>query len=196
MLLERIREYTLVLASGSPRRQELLRAAGFDFQLVTDLEVEETYPDNMPGKEIPAYLAEKKSAAWTGVLRPRDILITADTVVCQGTSILEKPVDAENAREILGMISGNSHFVYTGVCLRSSAKRSTFVAATEVRFGFLSEEEINYYIQHYQPFDKAGAYGIQEWIGCIGVEEIRGSYFNVMGLPVHMLYRELETFIK
>lgn len=195
MLLERIREYSLILVSGSPRRQELLRSAGFDFQLVTDLQVEETYPAGMTGKEVPAYLAEKKSEAWSGALGARDILITADTVVCQGTSILEKPVNDENARAILRTISGNSHYVYTGVCLRSVAKRSIFVAATEVRFGSLSEEEINYYIQHYQPFDKAGAYGIQEWIGCIGVEEIRGSYFNVMGLPVHMLYRELETFI-
>lgn len=195
MLLERIREYSLILASGSPRRQELLRSAGFDFQLVTDLDVEESYPGDMPAKEVPAYLAEKKSGAWPGLLGPRDILITADTVVCQGTSILEKPVDAENARAILNMISGNSHDVYTGVCLRSAQKQSTFVAATEVRFGLLSEEEINYYIRHYQPFDKAGAYGIQEWIGYVGVEEIRGSYFNVMGLPVHMLYRGLEAFI-
>lgn len=195
MLLERIREYSLILASGSPRRQELLGSAGFTFQLVADLEVEETYPDGLSGKEIPEYLAVKKSEAYPGVLSAREILITADTVVCQGTQVLEKPVDAEDARSTLRMISGNSHYVYTGVCLRSAEKRTAFVAATEVRFGSLSDEEINYYIHHYQPYDKAGAYGIQEWIGYIGVEEIRGSYFNVMGLPVHMLYRELETFL-
>jgi len=195
MLLERIRKYSLILASGSPRRQELLGSAGFTFQLVADMDVEESYPDTLSGKEIPAYLALKKSEAYPGVLGPYDILITADTVVCQGTQVLEKPVDAEDARTTLRMISGNSHYVYTGVCLRSAAKRTAFVAATEVRFGSLSEEEINYYIQHYQPFDKAGAYGIQEWIGYIGVEEIRGSYFNVMGLPVHRLYRELEIFL-
>ncbi|MDF1570165.1 MAG: Maf family nucleotide pyrophosphatase [Bacteroidales bacterium] len=195
MLLERIREYSIILASGSPRRQELLGSAGFTFQLVADLEVEETYPDALSGKQIPGYLAVKKSEAYPWVLGARDILITADTVVCQGTRILEKPVDGEDARTTLRMISGKSHHVYTGVCLRSAAKRTVFVAATEVRFGSLSEEEINYYIQHYQPFDKAGAYGIQEWIGYIGVEEIRGSYFNVMGLPVHKLYRELEAFL-
>jgi septum formation protein len=195
MLLERIRDYTLILASGSPRRQELLGSAGFTFRLVADLEVEETYPDRLSGKEIPGYLAVKKSEAYPGVLGARDILITADTVVCQGKRILEKPVDAEAARTALQTISGKSHHVYTGVCLRSAAKRTVFVAATEVRFGSLSEEEINYYIEHYQPFDKAGAYGIQEWIGYIGVEEIRGSYFNVMGLPVHKLYRELEAFL-
>jgi septum formation protein len=187
MLLERIREYSLILASGSPRRQELLKSVGIEFQLVTDLEVEETYPGTLTGMEIPEYLAAKKSDAYPGILGARDILVTADTIVCQGSQVLEKPVDAEDAE--------HSHFVYTGVCLRSAAKRSSFVAATEVRFGALTEEEINYYIQHYQPFDKAGAYGIQEWIGYIGVEEIRGSYFNVMGLPVHMLYRELETFL-
>ncbi len=196
MLLEKIKEYTLILASGSPRRQELMRAAGFNFQLCTDLEVEETYPEAMPGEEIPVYLANKKSAAYSIPLNDRDILITADTIVYQGECVLEKPGNEDEARASLRLISGQSHFVYTGVCIRSAAKHTSFVARSEVRFGPLSEEEINYYIQHYEPYDKAGAYGIQEWIGYIGVEEIRGSYFNVMGLPVHMLYRELETFIK
>lgn len=195
MLLEKIREYKLILASGSPRRQQLLRSAGFDFQLAADLEVDENYPPEMQGAEIPEYLAIKKSEAYPGTLGDRDILVTADTIVLQGNRLLDKPRDAEVARSALRMLSGRSHYVYTGVCLRSAAKRSAFVAATEVRFGKLSEAEINYYIQQYKPYDKAGAYGIQEWIGYIGVEEIRGSYFNVMGLPVHMLYRELKKFI-
>ncbi len=196
MLFEKIKKYTLILASGSPRRQELLRSAGFNFLLYNDLEVEETFPEEMSGEEIPVYLANKKSEAYSVALNDHDILITADTIVCQGNRVLEKPLNEEEARASLKLVSGNSHFVYTGVCLRSPAKRSSFVARTEVRFGPLSEEEINYYIRQYQPYDKAGAYGIQEWIGYIGVEEIRGSYFNVMGLPVHLLYRELETFIK
>lgn len=196
MLLEKIKEYSLILASGSPRRQELMKAAGFTFQLYSDLEVEETYPENLSGQEIPVYLAQKKSAAYSVPLNERDVLITADTIVCKGNRVLEKPVNKEEAMATLGLISGDSHFVYTGVCLRSAAKLSSFVATTEVRFGSLSEEEINYYIDHYKPYDKAGAYGIQEWIGYIGAEEIRGSYFNVMGLPVHRLYRELEVFIK
>lgn len=196
MLLEKIKEYSLILASGSPRRQELMKAAGFSFQLCTDLEVEETYPEAMKGEEIPVYLAKKKSLAYVVPLNDRDILITADTIVWQGNRVLEKPANEEEARTSLGLMSGHSHFVYTGVCLRSAERSSLFVARTEVRFGSLSEEEINYYIQHNKPYDKAGAYGIQEWIGYIGVEEIIGSYFNVMGLPVHMLYRELETFIE
>lgn len=195
MLLEKIKDFSLILASGSPRRQALLRAAGFDFQLAADLEVNETYPSELQGAKIPEYLAVKKSEAYPETLGDREILITADTIVLQGTHVLEKPSDAEEARSALQMLSGRSHYVYTGVCLRSAAKKASFVAATEVRFGKLSEAEINYYIQHYKPYDKAGAYGIQEWIGYIGVEEIRGSYFNVMGLPVHMLYRELEDFL-
>lgn len=195
MLLEKIKEFTLILASGSPRRQELLRAAGFHFQLAADLEVEETYPEALQGAEIPEYLAVKKSEAYPTLLADRDILVTADTIVLQENRLLDKPANEDEARSALKMLSGKSHYVYTGVCLRSANKKKSFVAATEVRFGKLSEAEINYYIQHYKPYDKAGAYGIQEWIGTIGVEEIRGSYFNVMGLPVHKLYRELEDFL-
>lgn len=195
MLLEKIRAFLLILASGSPRRQELLRSAGFDFQLAADLDVDESYPQELKGAKIPEYLAMKKSEAYPVALGEQEILITADTIVLQDDQVLEKPEDAEAARSALRTLSGNIHYVYTGVCLRSAHKKSSFVAATEVRFGMLSEAEINYYIQHYKPFDKAGAYGIQEWIGYVGVEEIRGSYFNVMGLPVHMLYRELERFI-
>jgi len=195
MLIEKIKDYRLLLASQSPRRRDLLRNAGFAFEAIDGGDTDELYPPCLKGREIPLYLARKKSDAFYRELINNEILITADTIVYQNDEVLLKPNSAEEAKRILRRISGNSHFVFTGICLRSSQKSVQFVASTEVRFGILSEEEINYYIQNYQPYDKAGAYGIQEWIGYVGVEEIRGSYFNVMGLPVHMLYRELEKFI-
>lgn len=196
MLLEKLSNYHIILASGSPRRQELLREMGIEFHLKTGFSVEENYPDYLEGEEIPVYLAEKKSEAYPGVLREKDILLTADTIVYQDGSVLPKPGNEEEARETLKVISGNSHFVYTGLCLRSKEKRAACCTATEVVFEALSDSEIDYYIRNYKPFDKAGAYGIQEWIGFVGVKEIRGSYFNVMGLPIHRLYRELKTFIE
>lgn len=195
MLFEKLDNYKLILASASPRRMELLNAAGFRFELETGLKTDESYPDSLEGKEIPLYIARKKSDAFPRPLDEGEILITADTIVCQKGEVLLKPASDNEAREILSKISGNSHFVFTGVCLRSAQHVVGFVASTEVRFGILSEKEINYYIQNYKPYDKAGAYGIQEWIGYVGVEQIIGSYFNVMGMPVHMLYRELEKFI-
>jgi septum formation protein len=195
MLFEKIKDYKLILASQSPRRRELLGNAGFTFEAIDGTETDELFPPCLKGREIPLYLARKKSDAFHRALTYNEILITADTIVYQDDEVLLKPDSAEEAKRILRRISGNSHFVYTGICLRSAQKAVQFVASTEVRFGILSEQEINYYIQNYQPYDKAGAYGIQEWIGYVGVEEIRGSYFNVMGLPVHVLYRELEKFI-
>ena len=196
MLFEKIKDYKLILASASPRRRELLRAAGYIFELKAGYHTEEIYPDHLKGDEICSYLARKKSDSFPYPLADEEILITADTIVYQDREVLLKPESADEARETLNKISGNTHFVYTGVCLRSVRKVIEFVASTEVRFGNLSEKEINYYIQNYKPYDKAGAYGIQEWIGSVGVEEIRGSYFNVMGMPLHMLYRELEHFIE
>lgn len=196
MLLEQIKNYRLILASGSPRRRDLMKAVGFDFEVSPGYIPDESYPGSLKGKEIPEYLARKKSEAYPYEIAIGEIVITADTVVCQDDEVLHKPASETEAAEILRKISGNSHFVYTGVCLRSALKMNTFVSSTEVLFGPLSESEINYYIQNYKPFDKAGAYGIQEWIGFVGVEEIRGSYFNVMGLPVHRLYRELEQMIQ
>ncbi len=195
MLLERLKKYTLVLASGSPRRKELMENAGFRFRTAPGPGVEESYPEALVGREIAGFLARKKSAAFDQPLKEMEILVTADTIVWKDSQVLHKPAGRDEAAQILRRLSNAAHYVYTGVCLRSGEKEKTFVSATEVLFGPVSEDEIDYYIQHYQPFDKAGGYGIQEWIGFIGVEEIRGSYFNVMGLPVHQLYRELESFI-
>jgi septum formation protein len=195
MLFEKLDNYKLILASASPRRRELLAAAGFKFELEAGFKTDESYPVNLKGEEIPLHIARKKSEAFPRPLDKMEILITADTIVYQDDEVLLKPESDHEAREILFKISGNSHFVFTGVCLRSAQHVIDFVASTEVRFGILSEKEINYYIQNYKPYDKAGAYGIQEWIGYVGVEQIIGSYFNVMGMPVHMLYRELERFI-
>jgi septum formation protein len=195
MLFDKIRNYHIILASGSPRRSELLRSAGFVFDVVTGFETDENYPPDLREEAIPLYLAEKKSMDFPGVITNGMIVITADTIVSQQGEVLHKPGSAAEAFATLQKISGNSHYVHTGICLRSADKTAVFSASTEVRFGILTEEEIHYYIQTYKPFDKAGAYGIQEWIGFVGVEEIRGSYFNVMGLPIHKLYRELEKII-
>jgi septum formation protein len=195
MLLDKLKEYNIILASASPRRQQLLKEVGISYQLETGYPVDESYPDHLQGEEIPVFLAEKKSLHFPHQLKKEDILITADTIVYQDGEVLQKPGNYEEARESLRKISGNSHFVYTGICLRSPEKKHSCCTATEVLFDALSDLEIDYYIRTYKPFDKAGAYGIQEWIGYVGVKEIKGSYFNVMGLPIHKLYKELENFI-
>ncbi len=196
MLIERIKPYRIILASASPRRRELLGSLGIDFELSDGCKVDESYPPDLSGKDIPLFLALKKSEAYPGSLGSMDILITADTIVFQDGKVLLKPDSESAAHQTLRSISGRSHFVFTGVCLRSAIKTASFVASTEVIFDNITDEEIDHYIKSYKPFDKAGSYGIQEWIGYVGVEEIRGSYFNVMGLPVHKLYRELDSFIK
>lgn len=196
MLLDDLRGYKIILASGSPRRKELMESAGIPFTTFTDFEVDEDYPDELRGAEITEYLAKKKADAFPEPLLPNEILITADTIVCMGDQVLLKPADRANAVSILRRISANTHSVFTGVHIRSQKLSQSFVALTEVKFGSLTGEEIDYYIDNYKPYDKAGSYGIQEWIGFVGVEEIHGSYFNVMGLPIHMLYRELESFVK
>jgi septum formation protein len=195
MLLEDIKSYTIILASGSPRRKELMNSLGIPVEIFAGLDIDESYPLTLKREEIPAYLAKKKSLAFPRQLKDKEILITADTIVDLNGEILMKPESESDAVNILSKISGNSHFVYTGVCIRSVSGVSEFTAATEVFFGTLSKEEIDYYITNYKPYDKAGAYGIQEWIGYVGIEEIKGSYFNVMGLPIHKLYRQLEDFI-
>ncbi len=195
MLLELIKGYKIILASGSPRRQELIKSLGIPFSIFTDIDVDEDFPAHLEGEAIPGYLARKKSDAYKESLKEKEILITADTIVFQDGEVLLKPADRNDAIAILRKISDNRHTVFTGVCVRSQDQVSTFVASTEVKFGELRDEEIKYYVDKYKPYDKAGAYGIQEWIGFVGVEEIHGSYFNVMGLPIHLLYRELEKFI-
>ena len=183
----------MILASGSPRRHQLMRDAGFDFE-VRLKSTEEIYPDTLPAERIPEFLSCLKAAAFRDELKEDELLITADTIVCLGAKVLGKPHGREGAVEMLHQLSGRRHKVVTGVCLTTSRKQQTFSAFTDVYFKELTEEEIVYYVDHYKPFDKAGAYGIQEWIGYIGIERIDGSFYNVMGLPVQKLYETLKSF--
>lgn len=186
-------EYNFILASKSPRRQELLKSLGIDFSIQLK-EVNEVYPANLPKEEIPVYLAELKAQPFKNELTKNDLLITADTVVCLEEHVLGKPGSLEEAVEMLQKLSGKQHQVITGVCLSSHNKTKSFYALTNVVFKKLTSEEINYYIDTFRPFDKAGAYGIQEWIGSIGITSIEGSFYNVMGLPVQKLYENIQSF--
>ena len=186
-------EYKLILASASPRRHQLMRDAGFQFEVKLK-EVEEVWPEELEAEKVPAYLACLKSKAFDGELKDGELLITADTVVCLGAKILGKPKNREGAIEMLRELSGQKHTVITGVCLATFEQRESFSAFTDVFFKDLSEEEIIYYVDQYKPFDKAGSYGIQEWIGYIGIKRIEGSFYNVMGLPVQQLYDRLNNF--
>ena len=184
----------ILLASASPRRKFLLEQTGLSFTVVKG-EVDEDYPEGMAPEEVAVYLSEKKADHFEGELKDRDtLLITADTLVLAEGRILGKPMDYDDALSMLQSLSGRMHTVITGVTLRSLEKSHTFISTTRVFFKPLSAEEIHYYLDRFRPFDKAGAYGIQEWIGYIGIERIEGSYFNVMGLPVQRLYHELENF--
>lgn len=183
----------VVLASQSPRRQNLLKELGIDFEIRTK-EVEEVYPSTLKKEEVALFLSELKARAFEKNLAPGELIITSDTIVCLGDEIIGKPKDREDAINMLTKLSGNKHEVITAVTLLSEDKKHSFYEVTEVYFKPLSNDEIIYYIDRYQPFDKAGSYGIQEWIGYIGIEKINGSYFNVMGLPVKRLYEELEKF--
>lgn len=180
----------ILLASNSPRRKELLASLGLTFE-VRVKEVHEDFPEHMQREEVAEYLASHKADAYANDLKD-EVLITADTIVCLGDRILNKPADAKEAFEMLRALSGAGHEVITGVCLLTRESKKVFHDTTKVYFKKLSDEEINYYINHYKPFDKAGAYGIQEWIGMIGIEKIEGSYFNVVGLPVQKLYMHLQ----
>jgi septum formation protein len=193
MYPEKLNQFRFILASKSPRRQFLLQELGIPFELVTK-EVDESFPDHLQKDEIPLFLARKKADAFERELDEKTIVITADTIVWINDHVLNKPGDAEEARVMLRELSGNRHEVYTAVCLKSAKKEIAFSVRTIVYFRELTEGEIEYYISTYKPFDKAGAYGAQEFIGYIGVEKIEGSYFNVMGLPVKELYEELVKF--
>lgn len=187
--------YTFTLASASPRRRELLKGLDIAFSVEPGKDEREAYSAGMPHTEIPAFLARHKSETFHRALRPDEVLITADTLVFLDEKVLGKPRDAEDAAAMLRALSGRTHAVITGMALRTCGKTHTFSDTTEVDFKTLSEHEIRYYIEQYRPFDKAGAYGIQEWIGYVGITAIRGSYFNVMGLPVQKLYTELCDFL-
>lgn len=191
--LSNLDNYQIILASKSPRRRQLLNDLGVEFDVVT-MDVDESFPETMPVDEVAVYLAEKKASAFSNVIKENQLVITADTIVAQGEIVLNKPEDACHAREMLQTLSGKKHQVITGVCLLSKSKKVVFSAKTDVWFKELSSDEIEYYIENFKPFDKAGAYGIQEWIGYIGIYRIDGSYFNVMGLPVQQLYSHLSNF--
>lgn len=195
LLHEKLKPFRLLLASQSPRRRELLSGSGLNYDLEPRYEVEELYPDDLPAEEVPAYLSRLKSNGLPRPLAPGEILLTADTVVIAGGGILGKPRDREEALRMLRLLSGRSHTVVTGVTLRSAGCRHTFSARSEVFFRPLSEEELAYYVDTFRPYDKAGAYGIQEWIGYAAIERIEGSFYNVMGLPVQRLYGELSAFV-
>lgn len=182
-------DYQVILASNSPRRRELLAGLGLQFEVKVLKGVDESYPATLAPGDVPLYIAREKAAAYD--VAERELMITADTVVIVGDEILGKPVDADDAARMLRLLGGKTHQVVTGVCLTTAAKQRAFAVTTDVTFRRLSEAEIDYYITHYQPFDKAGAYGIQEWIGYVGVTALQGSYYNVMGLPVQRIYAEL-----
>ena len=182
----------IVLASNSPRRRELLAGLGFPFEVRVLEGIDESYPQDLPVSEVALYIAGKKAEAYRQAITDNELIITADTVVIVGDEILGKPVDEADAVRMLRELSGRTHQVMTGVCLLNSEHESRFAVTTDVTFKTLTDEEIQYYVTHYKPFDKAGAYGIQEWIGYIGVTGLHGSYYNVMGLPVQRIYSELQ----
>lgn len=193
-MLENLENYHVLLASKSPRRRELLHMMRLPFTVISMGGINEDYPADMPAQEVPEYLSRLKSDAYAPRLRDNELLITADTVVVADNRILGKPADETQAREMLRALSGKTHQVITGVSVTTPGKRKSFSSVTDVTFATLTDEEIDFYVSTYSPLDKAGAYGIQEWIGCVAVESINGSFYNVMGLPVHRLYQELSDF--
>lgn len=183
----------IILASKSPRRRELLAGLDLDFEVKVIPGIAENYPDCLPSERIPQYIAAEKAEAYKGSIAPDEVLITADTVVILNDEIMGKPKDDAQAREMLHKLSGKTHQVTTGVCLTTVSSQKQFHVTSHVTFKLLSDEEIDYYVSHYHPLDKAGAYGIQEWIGYVGVTRLEGSFFNVMGLPVQRIWEELKT---
>ena len=193
MLHEKIKNYNIILASQSPRRQMLLKGLDIHFEIKLK-DTDEIYPQHLKKEKIALYLSELKASAFENELDDKTLVITADTIVWINDKVLNKPKDFNDAVNILKQLSGNMHEVITGVCLKTKEKTHSFYALTKVYFKKLSEKEIEYYISNYKPYDKAGAYGAQEWIGYVAIEKIEGSYFNVMGLPTRMLYDELMKF--
>lgn len=192
--LKHLSEFEIFLASKSPRRKQLLLDLGIPFRHWVLADVDESFPDDIDIELVAEYLSVKKAEPYKDSLKERQVIITADTIVCSSNKVLGKPKNRDDARFILKNLSGRDHLVITGVCLTSFHSSSSFSATTKVLFDELSSDEIDYYIDTYKPYDKAGSYGIQEWIGLIGVESIEGSYFNVMGLPIQRLYQELKRF--
>lgn len=190
----KITDYKVLLASNSPRREELLRGIDIDFEIKVLPDIDETYPSNLALEEVAEFVAQKKATSYYSILKENELMITADTVVVLEGKIYGKPKDEEEAKEMLLALSGKTHRVISGVCLTSTIKQTCFSVTSDVEFSDLTNEEIEYYVERYSPLDKAGSYGVQEWIGYIGVKHISGSYYNIMGLPIQRLYRELKSF--
>ena len=193
-MLSNLEKYNIVLASNSPRRRELLQRLGIPFKTRSLLGVDESYPSELRGEDIARYIARQKAEAYQASMGNDELLITADTIVCHEGHVMGKPADARQACEMLGELSGHTHQANTGVSVLTEKRFENFSVTSHVTFAQLTDEEIDYYVTNYLPFDKAGAYGIQEWIGLVAVEELRGSFFNVMGLPIQRLYTILKTF--
>lgn len=194
-MLNNLKKYNVILASNSPRRRELLGGLGIEYQVKTIPGIDESYPESLKGEEIPIHISQRKAEAYLLQMQDNDLIITADTIVYQDGMVLGKPADEAEAIKMLQLLSGHTHQVITGVSVVTKQKVKSFAVTTQVTFASLTDEEIQYYVQHYRPYDKAGSYGIQEWIGFIGVTGIEGSYFNVMGLPVQRLYTELKQLV-
>ena len=188
------RDYHIILASNSPRRKELLAGIDVNFDVRVIRDIDESYPASLPTKEIAEYISRKKATVYRQQMASDELIITADTIVVLDSEVMGKPHDEADASRMLHELSGRTHQVITGVTLTTTDRQQSFSVETDVTFKSLTDEEINYYIQHYKPYDKAGAYGIQEWIGHIGVTALKGSYFNVMGLPVQRIYEALRQF--
>ena len=193
-MLDNLKKYKVVLASNSPRRKELLSGLGIDYEVKTLPDIDESFPEGLSEVDTATYIARAKADVYRNIMQPDELIITADTIVWLDGEVMGKPVDEEDARRMLRALSGKTHQVITGVCLMTLDSQKAFATVTDVTFCHLSEEEIDYYVERYRPMDKAGSYGIQEWIGFVGVERISGSYFNVMGLPIQRLYTELKKF--
>lgn len=193
-MLENLKNYRIILASGSPRRKELLTEMGISFETILKKGIEETYPESLNAKLVPEYLAIQKASAYADELKNTDtIIITADTIVLHDEGILGKPSSEENAIDMLKQLSGKTHRVISGVAITTATKQISFSVKTKVNFRTLSDEDVEYYVHKFKPLDKAGAYGIQEWIGLVGIDHIEGSYHNVMGLPTQRLFAELKN---
>ena len=198
-MLTNLSKYSIILASNSPRRKELLTGLGLDFKVKTLKDIDETYPDGLLGEDIPKHIAKKKAQAYAQNMDDNELIITADTIVYLTNingkgEVLGKPCDEDEAKQMLRKLAGKTHEVITGVSIMTKQKCVVFAVTSKVTFDILSQEDIDYYVSKYKPMDKAGAYGIQEWIGFVGVNALVGSYFNVMGLPVQRLYKELQKF--
>ena len=191
-MLENLNKYKIILASNSPRRKELLSGLGVDYEVKTLPDVDESYPDGLSGEEIAKHIARGKAEAYRSLIQADELVITADTIVWLDGTVMGKPKDEEEAKDMLMRLSGKTHQVITGVCLTTASTQKTFATVTDVTFATLTDEEVDYYVTRYQPMDKAGSYGVQEWIGFVGGENLSGSYFNVMGLPIQRLYTELK----